>query len=191
MIFDLYLLKYNAMKKQIFIITTFIVLSSCVTTKEAKLSRAEFRNEKKLTEQSVVKKAVESRRYIIKLDRLYLAGIVDLTPRSNYIIIDGEKAIISTAYLGRQYDFRGIAAIDMLGKALNYKMTSDVSKGKYEINMKIKNGNTSFDVYLTISKNGTCSVSVSSLKIDYIRYSGYIVPIKDTKTIPPSEGDLG
>jgi hypothetical protein len=179
------------MKKLLFAITAIIVMSSCVTTKEAKLSRADLRNEKKIAEQSLIKEAVESRRFIIKLNKLYYShgGFADLLPRSNYIIIDGNKAVISTAYLGRQYDFRGIAAIDMLGKSLNYEMTNNLLKGKYEIKMKVKNGTTSFDVFLTIGKNGNCSASVSNLKIDNIRYSGYVVPIKDKQNNPSESSD--
>ena len=163
-------------------------MASCVTTKEAKLSRAELRNEKKIVKQDEVRNAVESRKFIIKFDRLYFSygGIADLLPRANYIIIDGEKAIINTAYLGRQFDIRRIAAIDIFGRSVNYELTNDLSKGNYKVKMKVNNGGgNSFDLYLDISKNGYCTVSVSSLKIDYIRYSGYIVPISPkTDTIP-------
>jgi hypothetical protein len=180
------------MKKVLFIAASLLILSSCVTSKEAKLSRAEARNNKNLAQQTSVKKAIESKRFIIKLNKLYysIGGNVDLLPRSNYIIIDGERAIISTAYLGRQYDFRGIAAIDMLGKSLNYELTNNVAKGKYEIKMKVRNGNTSFDVFLTIGKNGNCSASVSNLMIDYIRYSGFLVPIKDRNNDPAPGSDM-
>ena len=175
------------MKKLLFIITAVMVLSSCATTKETKLSRKENRSEKK----AVAQKAVEAKGFIVKLDRLHSPGrLIDLVPRSNYIIVDGERAVISAVYLGRQYDFRGISALDMLGRSLNYEMTNNSSKGKYEIKMKITNGNASFDVFLTIYKNGTCTASVSSLKIDYVRYSGYIVPIKETKTRTLSGSDM-
>jgi hypothetical protein len=110
------------MKKLLFIITTLLVISSCATTKDAKSSRIELRKEKKLAEQAVIKNAVESRRYIIKFDRLYFShgGMVDLIPNTNYIIIDGEKAIVSAAYLGRQSDIRPIAGISLSGKTIKY-----------------------------------------------------------------------
>jgi hypothetical protein len=178
------------MKKLLFIITTLLVLASCATTNESNLSKAELRNEKKILKQAVVKNAIESKKYIIKLDKLYLSGIVSLIPRSNYIIIDGDKAIISAAYIGKQYDARGIAAMDMIGRSTGYEMTEDFSKGMYNIEMKIKNGYTSFDVHLRISKNGTCSASVSNLKLDYVRYSGYVVPISGNGTTPSATGDM-
>jgi hypothetical protein len=58
-------------------------------------------------------------------------------------------------------------------------MTNDSSKDKYEVKIKVKKGGDSFDVYLTIGKNGICNASLSSIKIDYVRYTGHIVPIKD------------
>ena len=94
------------MKKLFVFIISLMVLSSCSTTKETGSARAETRKEKKITDQALVKSAVQSRRFIIKFDRIYFSygGMVDLIPRANYMIVDGEKAILNTAYLGRQYD---------------------------------------------------------------------------------------
>jgi hypothetical protein len=168
------------MKNLLYLISALIVVTSCSGTKEARTARAENRNQKKLTEQLVVKQAVESRRYIIKLERIYMpGGMVTLIPRANYIIVDGQKAIITAAYFGRQWDIRPIAGINVRGVATDYVVTSNVAKGKYEIRMKVANKNTSFDVYLTIGKNGSCDASVNSLKISNARYKGYVVPISD------------
>lgn len=172
------------MKKLFILLISLLVISSCTTTRESKTSRAEVRHEQKLAEQGVVKNAVETRRYIIKLDRIYLnyGGIADLIPRANFIIIDGDKAIISTAYVGRQYDIKPIAGINMRGRAVDYALTNNTSSGSYDIKITVKNSRSaSFDVYLKITKNGFCDASVSSLKIDNIRYSGYLVPISGTK----------
>ncbi len=165
-----------------------MVMSSCSTTREAKSSRVELRKEKTLAEQAMVKKAIESRRFIVKFDRLYFSrgGMIDLIPRANFIIVDGEKAIISAAYLGRQYDIRPIAGITMRGETLNYELKSDSSKGKYEIEMKVDKRGDSFDVYLTIGKDGLCNASISNIRIDLARYSGHIVPIKE-KIVNTSE----
>jgi hypothetical protein len=180
------------MKKLCIIIVSLIVMTSCSSTKEAKSSRAELRNEKKLAEQGVVKNAVETRKYIIKLNRLYFShgGTTELIPRANFIIIDGDKAIISTAYLGRQYDIKPIAGINMRGRAEKYALTDNLSKGSYQIKMTVKNGGgNAFDLYLSISKNGYCTASVSSLKIDNIRYSGYLVPIPGTLNTSADTGE--
>ena len=82
------------MKKLSVIIITLLIISSCSTTKEARTLNNQLRDEKVLAEQAVIKQAVESRRFIIKLDRIYFShgGMIELFPRSNYIIIDGEKS---------------------------------------------------------------------------------------------------
>jgi len=176
------------MKKLYIFIIALLVMSSCSTTKEAKSLRAE----KKQIEQSVVKNSIETRRYIIKLNRLYFTygGMADLIPRANFIIVDGEKAIISTAYVGRQFDIKPIAGINMRGRAEDYALTNNLSKGSYNIKMKVRNGRgNAFDLYLNVSKNGYCTASVSSLKIDNIRYSGYLVPISGNTKSAAEGGD--
>jgi len=181
------------MKKLFIIFISIIVISSCSTTKEADSSGAELRKEKKLFDQALVKSAVESKRYIIKFDKIYFSygGIIELIPRANYLIVDREKAILNTAYMGRQYDIQAIAAINMRGRADDYALTDNLSKGSYNVKMKVFNGGSaSFDVYLTISKSGYCTISVSSLKIDNVRYSGYLVPISDKTNALQSQGDM-
>lgn len=168
-------------------------MSSCTTNKEAGSSRAEVRKEKKLLDQALVKNAVESKRYIIKFERIYFSygGIIQLMPRANYLIVDREKAILNTAYMGRQYDIMGIAAINLRGRADDYALTDNVNKGSYDVKLKVSNGRSAtFDVYVRISKNGYCSISVSSLKIENVNYSGYLVPILDKTSIPLQQGNV-
>jgi hypothetical protein len=79
----------------------------------------------------------------------------------------------------------------MRGRAVDYALTNNTSKGSYDIKMRVKNGrNASFDVYINITKNGFCTASLSSLKIDNIRYSGYLVPITDRTNKTLQKGDL-
>jgi hypothetical protein len=180
------------MKKLLVFVISLVVMSSCTTTKDANLSRAELRKEKKIIDQALVKNAVESKKYIIKFDRIFFSrgGIIELIPRANFIIIDGEKAILNTAYMGRQYDIKPIAAINIHGRTAEYAVTDNLSKGSYEIKMKVNNGNSnSFDVFITISKNGYCNTSVSSLKIDNVTYAGHLVPITDKTNKLPQEGN--
>src|ERR1035437_203007 len=178
------------MKKLLTIIITLMVISSCTTTKEAKSARAELRKDKKLADQALIKNAVESRRFLVKFDRIYYryGGIIELIPRANYLIVDRDKAILNTAYMGRQFDIKAIAAIDIRGRALDYAVTDNLSKGSYEIKMKVKNnGSSSFDVFVRISKDGSCTTSVSNLKIDDVTYDGYLIPLKDQPSATPEE----
>jgi uncharacterized protein YceK len=71
MIFEFVCKKLYAMRKLFIFIVTVVVLSSCSATKQATSSKSEARKEKKLAEQAMIKNAVESKRYIIKLDRIF------------------------------------------------------------------------------------------------------------------------
>jgi hypothetical protein len=167
------------MKKLVLLISSVLIFSSCSTTKDVTSSRALSRDEKKLVKQETVKNAVESRRFIVKLNRMYLTygGIVQLVPRANYIIVDGEKGIVSAAYFGRQFSFRRIAGINMVGRTTEYELTKHPNKGTYGIKLKVSEGGNSFDIFLSVNQSGSCDASISSLKISNIRYSGNIVPI--------------
>lgn len=188
MIFALLKVKYIVMKKLSVIIAILMVISSCATTNEAKLSRIELRKEKKLAQQEDVKKAVESKRFVVKLDRIFFThgGFANLIPGANYFIVDGGRAIFRAAYIGRQYEIRPIAGINVMGKPQDYEIKTDSAKGMYDIKMKLSRGGDSFNIYLTIGKNGSCNVSLSSMKIDYVSYKGQVVPIID-ETKNPSE----
>ncbi len=167
------------MRKLVYLFSAVLLFSSCSTTKDATSSMAKYRNKKKLANQETVKNAVESQRFIVKLDRMYLAnsGIVQLVPGENYLIVHGEKGAINTAYLGRQYGFRPISAINMFGRTTDYKLTKYADKGTFGVSMKICNDGTSFTVFLKISKSGICHVSISSMLTDNVRFSGNVVPI--------------
>lgn len=181
------------MKKILFILFLPVILYSCNTSREAASSRSELKSEKKKLDALLVKNAVESRKYILKFNRIYgyYGTMIDLVPRSNYIIVDGEKAIINTAYVGRQWDIRPIAAINMRGRAVDYSVISKTDKGSFDIKMKVNNGRSvAFDVFITINKNGYCSASVSGMKIESIRYTGFLVPITEKNKKVPTEGDM-
>lgn len=187
--FDLQLLKMTAMKNLFFIfsvISSLFLLPSCSTSKDLVSDKEEVSG---LSEDGI-KDAIESRQFIIKLDRLYTYGVINLRPRSNYIIVDGKKAVINAVYLGRQYDFRPIAGINMRGATSKYEVTNKVSKGKYDVKMKVENGAAAFDVYLTIDKNGNADASVNGIKISNARYRGYIVPLTKKVSVPIQDNEV-
>ncbi|HEX2974717.1 MAG TPA: DUF4251 domain-containing protein, partial [Bacteroidales bacterium] len=103
----------------------------------------------------------------------------DLVPRLNYIIVDGNKAVISTAYFGRQWDIRPIAGINVRGNTERYEVTNKYSKGMYQISMKVSNQSALFNVNLTVGKNGTVNAYVDGIRIETARYRGYVVPIRN------------
>lgn len=178
------------MKKLVFIGLIPLLITACSTTKEAGISRAEKRQIAKAAELATVKKAVESRRYIIKMDRIYMpgGGWVDLVPRRNYIIVDGELASISLGYVGGSFG-RPIAGINLNGQATKYKLESNEAKGVYNVNMEVKFQNTRFDLYLSIGSGGRCNVSINNSYIQTVNYTGRLVPVNESVSGNPEKTD--
>lgn len=167
------------MKKILFILAVALVVSSCTASKEATAGRQELRKEKKLAEQAAIKQAVESRHYIIKVNRVYTnrGEIAELIPRVNYIIVDGEIASVSLGYLGRSYGGRHITGINFNGHTVKYELVSNESKGNMEVEMKVAKGYDTFNFYINISPSGNCTLSVTNQLIQSINYRGNVVPV--------------
>ena len=182
------------MNKLIFILSGFVILTSCATTKVEETSKNESGRYKNTFQQEQIRQAVEMRRFIVKFDRLYIShgGTIDLIPKANYIILDGDKVIISAAYVGRQYSYRPVKGIDMVGRAVSFEMKNNSTKGSYEIRIKVTNNINTFDVYLTVNNDGHCNTSLTSYKIDHVRYTGNFIPLipkednqeKEEKAVP-------
>jgi hypothetical protein len=171
------------MKKMAYLLMIPFLISACSATKQEGISRADKRHQAKLAEISAVKQAVESMKYIIRMDRLYLlgGGFIDLVPRNNYIIVDRGAASISLGYVGRNFG-RPISGINFNVRTTKYKLENNQAKGVYKVDMEVKFSNTKFDVYISIGSEGNCSVSVINSYIESVNYAGHLVPIKETAT---------
>jgi hypothetical protein len=177
------------MKNLFLLIITPFFLLSCAGSKQALTHEGMTKKDRKFAEQQMVKKAIESARFIVRFDRIYYSygGMADLVPRANYILVDGSKAAISAAYLGRQSGFRPISGINMAGKTTEYNIKSNVEKGRYDVNLKVNGRTDSFTVYLTIGADGTANVSMSSARLSNVRYTGHIQPIQEKPKAAPAK----
>jgi hypothetical protein len=176
-------IKISVMKKLVYFFIAVLFLLSCTATKETGSERKQKRLEKKLAEQEIVKKAVESRRYIIRMNKIFMTGGygVDLVPRSNYIIIDGDIASVSLAYIGRSFTSRPISGINFNGHTIKYAMKNDESKGVYNIDLRVEKSSDIFDLYISIGSEGYCSVSINNANIQSVSYRGILVPVHEKK----------
>jgi len=167
------------MKKLIILLSIAAFAVSCSSSKETAMSGPDARKSKKLANEEVIKKAVESRRYVIKFNKLISAGggYIDLIPSSNFVIMNGGIASVSLFYSGRSMLSRPISAINFNGHAITYEMKSDQGKGMYSINRRVKKGADNFDLYISIGKGGSCSLSVVNPHIQSVTYQGTVMPI--------------
>lgn len=190
MIFEHHVVNIVNMKKIAFFLLVLFLFSTCTTTKEISNSGVESRNSKKLAEQAEIKKAVEARRFIIKVNRLYAGSATfELIPTSNFVIVNGDIASISVGYIGSSLGIRRITGINLNGHTQTYKMESNEAKGVYKIQMAVTYGTDKFDVYLTIGNKGYCNISINNAYIQSVNYSGTLVPIPDSKDVQLEKGD--
>jgi hypothetical protein len=166
------------MKSIAILLIAGLVFVSCSTSKEASASKLE----KKAAEAEKVKRAVESRQYIIRLDKIMTqgGGIADLVPKNNFFIMNGEIASVSLAYVGRSYFIRQITGINFNGQTTSYKMQNNAEKAVYNIQVEIVAGGNKFDFYLTIGTSGNCDISVNNPRIHSTSYRGTLVPLSQT-----------
>jgi Domain of unknown function (DUF4251) len=108
------------MNKLLFFLSILVLAGSCASSKVEQTAVKEPDKSQNTAREADIKEAVRMRRFIVKFDRLYISngGQVDLIPKANYIILDGDRVIISAAYMGRQYSYRPIKGIDMVGRAV-------------------------------------------------------------------------
>ena len=177
--------KYPDMKNILVILLTGLFVSSCASSRETASAKEQ---EKKLKQEEIAN-AIFARRFVVNFDRIYTdyGGIINLIPKSNYLIIDGERAILNAAYFGRKLTYPPIAGINIKGKAEDYRLTRNTAKGSFEIQMEVmRDKSRSFDVYLKVNSNGKCDASVNSIRIDNVRYSGHIVPLPSKNNPKPA-----
>ena len=164
------------------ILTAFLFISAVSLSGEDKPSRSE----KKAAKQKIVKEAVESRRFVIEFDRLYMYryGRIDLSPGKNFILISGNKAAIRAGYMGRQIGFMPIAGIRLAGEPVYYKMEKNSSKGTYRINMEVKGESDTFHINILVGEDGSCNTTISANRIDQVRYTGTLLPMDKEEKVP-------
>jgi hypothetical protein len=186
MIFETSGLNLITMKNLAFFLSVIFLFSACSSSKELSSAKAENKKSRKLAEQAEIRKAVESRKYVIKVDRILMSGggRMELVPRSNFVIVNGEIASISLAYIGRTFAYRPISGINLNGHTLDYQMQSDEAKGLYMVQMVVQYGSDKFDVYLTIGNEGTCSISINNPYLESVSYHGELVPLAEPDAGP-------
>jgi len=164
------------MKNYIIIATLLLTVSSCSTVRTADSSASARRAARAEAIRESVEMSMQSGKFLVKMDRLNGSrGLaVQLAPEFNYIIIDQGMVRMRLGYIGRQYDFRGIAAINMSAKSQSYEVTRDPERKRYEVNIKASQAGELFNISLSIDDRGNCTALIYNNRIESARYSGHL-----------------
>jgi len=139
------------MKKILFMVTVLMVILSCSITRQEKYLSADLIQEEKLLKQAIVKDAVETGRFRLKLTSL---------PQEYYYYYERYNIFVDTntfqiEFLAGPYPPGMSAPMEIF----EYKLTPDPGKG-YVIEMRCKHevntvGNGVY-LYLSLKNDGTC-----------------------------------
>ncbi len=167
----------------------FLFIAGCVATRDSANSGHISAKEKKGLERIAIGKSIESRHYVLKMDRIILANgqMIDLVPRNNFIIINGEIISVSLAYEGRSFGIRRITGINFNGHISRYIMKSNEQKNMYNIQIEaVTSSNDKFDIYLTLSISGNCTASINNSYIQIVNYRGIVTPLNEVRATSSS-----
>lgn len=165
------------MRSLVILITLTLLSVSCASTlnssRTASSGRAARAEEKRLAVENII----QSGNFLIKMDRIDAGrGLTaQLAPDFNYLLLEQGMLRMKLGYVGRQYSFRGVSAINMSGKPSQYEMERNASKGIYDIRVKVSQGGEPFDIYLSVTDRGFCYMSIVNPRLEPVRYSGKLV----------------
>jgi hypothetical protein len=168
--------KDSVMKNYIIMAIMLLTVSSCSMVRTADSSAGARRAARLEATRESVEKSMQSGKYLIRMDRLEgsRALTVNLSPQFNYIIVDQGMVRMKLGYIGRQYDFRGIAAINMSARSESYELFRDEDKNSYEIKIKARQAGELFDILLSIDDRGNCTARIYNNRIESVRYRGHL-----------------
>jgi len=106
---------------------------------------------------------------------------VDLTTNPNFVKFAPELISSDMPYYGRAYSvaYGGDAGLKFEGKPEVY--TVEKKKKNYEIEAKVKSNNDYFTINLSVSFEGSSSMSISSNNRSSISYNGEIFSVEKPK----------
>ena len=173
------------MKKALFMGSALMIILSCSITREERYIRVDRRQQEKLSRQVIIKEAVETRRFRI---RLTAASAYEefIYPEAITFIVDADTLKIEEI----EYHLLGYSRVPISMEIFEYKLTADPDKEGYVIEMRCKNSvSLSFGeyIYLSIKNDGTCRAILHSVPLSQIYYnyssesyshSGQLEPLK-------------
>jgi hypothetical protein len=157
-----------------FVITLLVstVIIQAVVAQDAK-------KDKQAKKEAEIKNLVDSQSYMFKAQTVFPLGGRSRQLTSEYDVTVSKAAVVSyLPYFGRAYSATpgsSTGGIDFTSKEFEYNVT-ETKKGDWEIVIKPKDTKVARELNLTVFKNGSANLHVSSNDKQNISYSGYIAP---------------
>jgi len=159
---------------------------STLSKKEQKKLQKQLKKEQQAVEAekkaAVVGLMVEYQRFVLEADRLRdkQGNTVNVSSMLNFLATDSISGVIqigSNQYAG----LNGVGGITVEGAIANYSFTLNEKNGIYSIDYNIRSPLGYYDVRMTVFKDGRADATVSSNWPGWVNYTGYLVPLADSK----------
>jgi hypothetical protein len=158
------------------ILLFFLLLSFYVTTFAQEKSKKEIRKERRIEQQKKIEALVNTNNFMFVANRAIPQGYptVDLISNPNHLKFSPELIDSYMPFFGRAYqvNVNHEGGFKFVSKPDLYDLVK--TKKGYEIKVKVKDKNDSYDIFMNISPEGTALLTISSNNRSTISYNGAI-----------------
>jgi hypothetical protein len=166
----------------LFLMLMFGSFASSAQTSDRKAEKEKKRIEKEKEYAAIV----ESKKFVFKANRAIPTGYrsVDLTTNPNFVKFSPDMIVSEMPFFGRAYSVSygsSDSGLKFEGKPEDYSL--EKKKKNYEVDVKVKGQMDSYTIHLTISFEGSASMSISSNNRATISYNGEISAPEEAKKI--------
>lgn len=164
-----------AMKKKIMQLVLMLLIGTIPAVAQKSDRKAE-KERKRVEKEKEIAALVESRNFEFRATRAIPTGYksVDLTTNPNYVRFSSDLIVSEMPFFGRAYSvsYGGDSGLKFEGKPEVY--TVEKKKKNYEIEAKVKDKSDSFTINLSVSFEGSSTMSISSNNRTSISYNGEV-----------------
>lgn len=163
-----------------FIITTIFLLNSCKAQDPAVVAAEKARQD--LLYQSAIE-ALNNSDFVLEADRITFrrGKSVFVTPTTNFISLDGDKATVQIAFTYRSGGPNGIGGVTVDGRASNVRIQTD-KKGNVSFSMMVVGVGISARVTFEMPNGSNfCSATVApNFNSNRTTFTGYLYPREES-----------
>ena len=153
-----------------------LLLIGTIPVAAQKSDRKAEKERKRVEKEKEITALIDSKTFEFRATRAIPTGYksVDLTTNPNFVKFSNDLIVSEMPFYGRAYSvsYGGDSGLKFEGKPEIY--TVEKKKKNYEIEAKVKDKNDYFTINLTVSSEGSSTMSISSNNRTSISYNGEI-----------------
>jgi hypothetical protein len=155
----------------------FILILSVTAGFSQEKSKKELKEERKLEKQKQVEEMVNAKEFVFVARTALPSGMrsVDLTTNQNYVKFQPDLIDSYMPYFGKAYSsigYGGDSGLKFKGKPEEFNVVK--KKKSFQIDAVVKGENDNFRLSLSVSSEGSASLSITSNNRSTISYQGEI-----------------